>query len=86
MASYVDIQGFEYPFAFVKFEVVSPSSQNRVQFLYRLEQGRSPGSEEDFLQLVSESLKAFVVDSGCPRYLSRYFKKFNEESFCLLLI
>lgn len=66
MASYVDIQGFEYPFAFVKFEVVSPSSQNRVQFLYRLEQGRSPGSEEDFLQLVSESLKAFVVDSGCP--------------------
>lgn len=66
MASYVDIQGFEYPFAFVKFEVVSPSSQNRVQFLYRLEQGRSPGSEEDFLQLISESLKAFVVDSGYP--------------------
>ncbi len=23
---------------------------------------------------------------GKGRYLSRYFKKFNEESFCLLLI
>ena len=66
MASYVDVQGFEYPFAFIKSEVASPSSQNHVQFRNRLEQGRSPGSEEDFLQLVSESLKAFGMDSGCP--------------------
>lgn len=66
MASYVDVQGFEYPFAFVKFEVLSPSSQNRVQFRYRLEQGRSPGPEEDFLQLVSESMETLGVHSGCP--------------------
>lgn len=27
-----------------------------------------------------------LVDGKEMRYLSRYFKKFNEESFCLLLI
>ena len=66
VASYVDVQGFEYPFAFVKSEVVSPSSQDHVQSRNRFEQGRSPGSKENFLQLVSESLKAFGMDSGCP--------------------
>ena len=73
MASYVDVQGFEYPFAFVKFEVLSPSSQNRVQFRYRLEQGHSPGPEEDFLQLVSESLKALELGRG--RGISNLDKK-----------
>ena len=32
-------------------------------------------------------MKGFLrLYSGGLRYLSRYFKKFNEESFCLLLI
>ena len=62
----MDVHSFEYPFAFIKSEVVSPSSQDHVQSRNRFEQGRSPGSKEDFLQLVSELLKAFGMDSGCP--------------------
>lgn len=62
----MDVQGFEYPFALVKSEVVSPPSQNPVQSRNRFEQGCSPSSKEDFVQLISESLKAFGMNSGCP--------------------
>lgn len=60
----MDVQGFKYPFAFVKPEVVSPSSQNHVHSRNCLEQGRPPDSEENFLQFISESLKTFIMDSG----------------------
>lgn len=62
----MDVHSFKYPFAFIKSEVVSPSSQDHVQSRNRFEQGRSPGSKEDFLQLVSESMEALGVHSGCP--------------------
>ena len=54
------------PTALVKSEVVSPPSQNRVQSRNHFEPGCSPSSKEDFVQLISESLKAFGMNSGCP--------------------
>ena len=46
-------------------EVVSPSSQIHVQSGNRLAQRRSLGSDENFPQPVSGSLKAFGLDSSC---------------------
>lgn len=46
-------------------EVVSPSSQNHVQSGNRLAPRRSLGSDENFLQPVSESLKALGMNSSC---------------------